>query len=440
LANLSLYHSRGRIVNEILAYLNAILSYLISWSGLWVWLVTAFLIAALLYVRPHAFWLTDLIYRFPLIGKLARFSDDYSESVPGGWLNVELTLCRDYARHVNSLSEDEFQNHVEYLRKANDHGRRPMPAWAVLLISILVVFEGLAFAYILGSWISVESSENQRFLFMLAIVAVLAIILVIVTHAAGHQIYRTRLLQACFREGRQRTIRDKEFTSRIISLADEQSLDDDQPANIQCTNRVISQPGDRGSYAWVWIAGLFVLVIAVGSTLLRIETLDVSNDADLLSNLFGEAAPTGGANSAGNTAAFVSFAILGVIFLVTQLVAISFGHKYGFAGKQSDQAYGATGGYADYRSYWRPIQHRMNIANLRLQTLQRLLERNASHPIDWHKNFFDFIREEREAGNRNLNEPPRAPDRPRPPTEPASAQAEQPNAAGNVTPIDRTAS
>src|ERR1044071_5549436 len=86
----------------------------------------ALLLGIYLFTRD-AFWWTDLSYRLPLVGKLARYSKDYSETKRGGWLNVEATLCRDYARHLTSLSKPQFTNDREYLRKAFDHGRRPMP-------------------------------------------------------------------------------------------------------------------------------------------------------------------------------------------------------------------------------------------------------------------------------------------------------------------------
>ena len=429
-------------MGDILSWLSDVLAYLFSWSGLWVWLVAVLALAVWLFVRPHPFWLTDLLYRIPLVGKLARFSNDFAEQVPGGWRNVELTLCRDYARHATSMSQDDFENHIEYLRKAHDLGRRPMPGWALALIVFLVAFEGLAFAYILGSWISIDSSENERILFMLAIVAVLAIVLVFVTHTAGHQIYRTKLLKACFRAWKEK--RGKQFYTRAVSLSEDQSVDDDEPMNVQCANRVVARYNDFGSYVWVWVALMFIAVIAVGATMLRLSTLETSNDAELLANVFGD---LGGAVSAppqtgqpDRTAAFVSFSILAVIFVVTQFVAIYFGFKYGFAGRESSDAYRETGGHSNYRSYWRRIQHNMNIANLRLQSLQRLLE-ERSEPIDWKRNFFDFVREEREQGNSNLHMPPDPPQRPsRPPRQakpPTGDKGE--DDSDNITPFDRNA-
>lgn len=420
---------------EITGQLTDLLRYLFSWSGLWVWLVAALALAVILYIRPHPFWLTDLIYRFPLVGKLARYSKDHGEEVSGGWLNVELTLCGDYARHITSLSREEFENHIEYLRKAQELGRNPLPWWAWPTVTLLVAFEGLAFAYILGSWISIDSSENQRILFMLAVVAVLAILLVILTHKAGNQLYRTKLLQSCFRAWKEK--RGPHFFSRPVALTEKQSIDDGEPPYVQCTNRVATRHGDFGGHAWVWSAVIFVLVIAIGATWLRIATLDSSNDVELLENIFGDiggATPSAGGN---RTAAFVSFAMLAAIFVVTQVVAVGLGYNFGFAGRESLDAFNQTGGHPNYHSYWRPIQRRMDIANSRLQSLQRLLEQGSA-PIDWKYNFYHFVRRARSEGNTSLRMPPDHTDPP--PTEPA-ARGEAPKAAAdaetNITRLDR---
>src|SRR4051794_19391905 len=128
--------------------------YLFSSAAWWIWTVLALALAVAFYMRSDSFALTDMSYRVPLIGKLARFSKDYSETYQGnGWLNVEDTLCRDYARHVSALSEDQFGNHIQYLRKCYDHGRQPLPMWALATLILLVSMEGLGFSYLLGSLI-----------------------------------------------------------------------------------------------------------------------------------------------------------------------------------------------------------------------------------------------------------------------------------------------
>jgi hypothetical protein len=47
----------------------------------------------------------------------------------------------------------------------------------------------------------------------------------------------------------------------------------------------------------------------------------------------------------------------------------------------------------------------MSIADLRLTTLHRLMEKRRPHEIDWKKDFLDFIREERGRGATDLQDP-----------------------------------
>ncbi len=410
-----------------------LLNYLFSSSAWWIWTLVALAVLAAGYaLHDRNFALTDLAYTFPLVGRLSRFSKDYSETYRGnGWLNVEDTLCRDYARHVPALSDQQFNGHVQYLRKCYDHGRSPLPFWAIALLVLLVGMEGLGFSYLLGALINPEASEYIRNWLMFGIVAVIAAILVWVMHAAGHQLYRTNLLRSCFKEFQAN--KDPSFTSHIVSLGERHDIDDHwpegtklttpdgprdpgrpspTPEHVRCANRVATKPGDRGSYAWVWGAALLMLVIAVGSTILRVEMMhaevDTSRSYAGMFQVGQTAQPVADAAAAGarEIASMTGFTILAVIFLATQIVGMSVGYRYGFAGKQSKEAYRATSGAPDYDTYWEPIQRRMNIANLRLHTLHRMLEKHSPRPIDFKKTFIDFIREERLRGADDLQLPP----------------------------------
>lgn len=398
-----------------------ILDYLFSAAAIWLWLLAALVIAAIVYARHDSFFLTDLTYRLPVVGKLSRFSRDYAETKRGEWLNGEAVLCHDYARHVTALSPEAFGRNLEYLKASFDHGRRPMPMWVLGLLIVLVILEGLGFSYLLGSWMAIESSENQRMLLTAAIVVVLAAILVWVTHSAGHQLYRTRLLRSCFQHFQANAIvttpdgkkpEPRVFTSQIIDLSDDQYADSDMPPHVRCANRVVSRPDDLGSYAWVWTAAVLVAVIATISLVLRIETM-YSNDllaAQFMPSAFEDAAAQANreeAEAARAYAAFASFTILATIFVVTQLVGMGVGYWYGFASKQGRKAYDATQGCADYDTYFRPIRRRMNIADLRLTTLHQKLESRLPYDIDWKWDFFNFIDQERERGATDLQNPAR---------------------------------
>lgn len=407
-----------------------LLNYLTSAAAWWVWALAALAIAAVIYTNRHSFGVTDFLYTFPVVGRLSRFSKDYSESnTEAGWLNVENTLCRDYAKHCTAISQAEFDNNILYLKKTYDHGRREIPWWVLGLLGLLIIMEGLGFSYLLGGFMAMEGSENTRQVLMVAIVLVLATILVWVTHHAGHQWFRTSLLRHCFREYQKDKKNPKRcFSSRIVSLDEDQRVDDEDPSHVQCANRVVSKPGDLGNHAWVWIAGFLIVTIAVGSTVLRLETLHTAQieeaaeaatplmpgGADLPPELAGAEtaavapprAATDPAAASKENAALAGFIMLAIIFVVTQLVGVGVGLRYGFAGKQSRLSHRATHGEAEYGAYFAPVEQRMMIANARLLKLHQLLEKHSPTPIDFTKDFFTFVKEERARGATYLQEPP----------------------------------
>jgi hypothetical protein len=405
-----------------------ILNSIIGSLGWWWLAVAAFTIAALVYLNRHSFGVTDFLYTFPVVGRLARFSKDYSEGNRGdGWLNVENSLCRDYAKHCTAISEAEFNNNILYLKKTYDHGRREIPTGVWVILALLVVMEGVGFAYMLGGFMASEASENLREALTVGIVLVLAIILIWVTHQAGHQWFRTSLLRHCFREYQKDKRPDRVFNSQIVSLDDDQEIDRKQPAHVQCANRVVSKPGDLGSHAWVWIAALLILTIAVGSTVLRLESLHTAQIEESQAPVFpggdaeadfadpaaagtpavAAAAAADPAAASKENAALAGFVMLAMIFIVTQLVGIGVGLRYGFAGKQSRLAHKVTHGAADYVSYFAPVERRMMIADSRLLKLHQLLEKHSPTPIAFTKDFFAFIREEQGRGATNLHMPPK---------------------------------
>jgi hypothetical protein len=80
--------------------------------------------------------------------------------------------------------------------------------------------------------------------------------------------------------------------------------------------------------------------------------------------------------------------------VVTQIVGIIAGYKWGFAGKNSKDAYKSTLGFStfdDYTRYFNPI---LNAAEAKLSTLQqRLAERNANIGLGLKNTFENFLLE-----------------------------------------------
>lgn len=355
-------------------------------------------------------WWTSFWYSLPVIGKLARLSKDTTRNGKNtAWTNSERALCDDYKKYVTYPTQIEFKRRINYLRKAEDLGRTPLPAWMLFLLAPLVIAEGLGFSYLLGTWMAMEGSESTHQVLMVAIVFVLAVVLLFVTHVAGHQLYRSNLISRCNKEWRDDGQPGK-YQSAKIALEDDQSEDDDQAPYTQCVNRV----GTTRSYAMVIIAIISIAFIAGLSTWMRIKHLETVTAqettgvaATSAGNPFSSMPPELSAPQAqadnqakadieksNGQEGMAAFIMLAFIFVVTQIVGISAGYKWGFAGNESKKAYKGIHGFSTYDdlvSFYEPI---IQIAQAKLQTLQqRLSERGSNINLNLHKTFNDYLKE-----------------------------------------------
>lgn len=361
-------------------------------------------------------WWLNFWYSLPAIGKIARLSNDSSRYAKDkSWTNSERTLCNDYKRFLHLSSEQEFNKRIDYLSKANDTGRSPTPGWLFLVLGVLIIAEGMGFSYLLGSWMAMEGSENTRMLLMGGIVLVLCVVLGFLTHNAGHQLFRTNLIRRCQKEWRDDG-QPGPLRSQNMTLKDDQHLDDHLPHYTQCVNRV----GSDGSYALVGIAVAAILVIAVASTVMRVKHLEAEMGRETVQaastqsqsgaegNPFASnaqlpaeiTAPQAAAdakarddiNHSSSVEGMSAFVMLAFIFVVTQIVGIIAGYKWGFAGKNSKDAYKSTLGfstYDDYNRYFSPI---LSTAEAKLSTLQqRLIERSPNVGLGLKNTFENFL-------------------------------------------------
>lgn len=405
--------------------------------------VAALLIMAYIANQRFKLWVVDFWATLPVIGTIARLSHDKTNG-NNGWLRAEEKLCSTYKPFVNHIDAKMFNQRIEYLRKSADLGRKPTPMWAWFLLVILVIAEGLGFSYLLGSWMAREGSANTHTLLMFAIVLVLCVILVALTHFAGHQGYRTSLLRSCF--ARFKELGSDAYSVRRVALKDDQDIDSGEPEFRQITNRVAKHSSDKGSYAAVVIAIIAIVFITIVSTYMRVQNME----AEMARNVTGEAPMAADSQASGNPFAamllpesvtkaqndaddqakkeereaftnegLAAFAMLAFIFAITQIVGMGTGYKYGFAGLESEKAFQVTGGFSthdDYMSYHRPL---IDLVNGRLRDLQQRIESQSHTKLSLKKSFDDFLREQRAQEGM---EDPRA-SLPIAPTAPAPAQA-----------------
>lgn len=381
-----------------------------------IWCVVVLLLAvgAFAFRSTLEFWLNHWKYTFPVLGKTARLS---RHGIHGkdGWTDSERTLCGDYNKFISYLSKAEFSKRNEYLAKSDDSGRSPTPLWLLTLLTVLVIAEGLGFSYLLGSWMARDGSANTHTLLMVAIVLVLCVIMVFLTHVAGHQLYRSNLVARCRKQWKQDKSQER-FSSRKVKLDDDQSVDDDEPDYTQVANRV----GTSHSYFMVVLTVAVILVIAGTSTWMRWsnlnaeqtrEAMGVSQSADA-GNPFATAnsmpaelvasqkaaddrakAEESSSTRSEGAAAFITLA---VIFVVTQIVGIFGGFAWGFGGRESFAAWKTTKGFKtfeDYNNYYAPLRA---IAQSQLENLQKRMAENADiSGKTFSKTFRDYVIEQR---------------------------------------------
>lgn len=390
---------------------------------LWLLSAAVLLIFAIAYRARLHWWWMNFWYRLPLVGKLVRLSRDTSVSSNPEWLSSEKTLCADFRKFVHYMAQDDFRKRLTYLKKAQDNGRSPLPAWLLFVLILLVAAEGLGFAYLLGTWMAREGSANVHTLLMFVIATVLCIILVFVTHAAGHHLYRTNLIRRC-RKSWNEDGKPGSFHYKEIDLEDDQSSDDDKPTYTQTVHRV----GTSGSYFMVFLAAITIAGIAVTMTWIRLESLkkqEIENvvgvqaagtNADagnpfatmdsspaplppevIASQQEADQKASVDHNAAEHSEGLAAFITLAIIFVVTQIVGIYAGFKWGFAGNNSKKAYMTTYGFAtytDFLAYYDPILH--EVQSLLSDLRQRLEDHITVKRGAASKTFLDYLSETRE--------------------------------------------
>lgn len=373
-----------------------------------------------------AFGWTDFMVRAPLIGLIAKNAKNFHDG-RDGWMNAEEKLCNTYKKYVSQLPKSKFLQRIEYMKHAGDLGRTPMGMGLKIFLFLLVAAESMGFSYLLGTWAASDGSANLYTQLMYGIVFVLASILAMVTHAAGVQFYRTSLIRSCYtryKEGGNTNF----HSTRVISLSDDQFDDKSEPAETRCMNRIIDNPHDMGSYGWSWVAGVFVAAIFVLSGVMRFSHMETEMTREsqaveaTTSNPFTASkmpselvAPQQASDKKANAEARTNTAmeggaaimILGIIFVVTQIVGFGAGHKHCFAGKETyktaagsnsfwwwsdkDGAYADTWGYSTHDAYWDAMQPFKDIVNSRLKELQRQLKQNSPRNLLLTKTFDDYL-------------------------------------------------
>jgi len=398
-------------------------------------LLIAFAVMVLAFVITHwqevKFWWLNVTYNFPFIGKISRLSNDiegFDENHK--WFYSEERLCRDYYNFYVKVDKDSesFDEAKAYLHSAGELGRKPTPTLIWAMIFVLVLVEAFGFAYVLAGFTIPGASEATQQKGAVGVAAMLAILLVWLTHMTGQELHKNTLIKKIRRWYKNDNAggsnwRDLKPDEQLITI--DNTFDDEKSPNyIRMLNRIDVNDKVKATYTKTILTLFFIFVVAIGATYIRDQVLkqeiasshesavnifnndaspfgdvDASSDDDIgalfgdtntedvkedLGALFGgeEKAQTQNKSASANSiidetnlkGGEATFLILGLMFVFIQILGIFFGMHWDFAGRESKEAYGCLRGFSTKNSflsfYDRAKTHIARTAQKQLQKLQ----------------------------------------------------------------------
>jgi len=399
-------------------------------------LLLVFGIIVLAFIITHwqevKFWWLNFKYNFPIIGKIARLSQDiegFDENHK--WFYSEERLCRDYYNFYEKVDKgsESFDEAKAYLHSVGELGRKPTPTFIWIMIFVLVIVEAFGFAYVLAGFTIPGASEATQEKGAVGVAAMLAILLVWLTHMTGQELHKNTLIKKIRRWYKNDNAggsnwRDLKPDENLITI--DNTFDDEKSPNyIRMLNRIDVNDKVKTTYTKTMLTLLFIGVVAVGATYIRGQVLeqeiassheaamdifnsdaspfgdvDAGSDDDIgalfgdaetagaeddLASLFGDDAKEASAkpavqngesieDSTNRKGGWATFIILGLMFVFIQILGIFFGMHWDFAGRESKEAFGCLKGFSTkkaFLSYYEKVKtHIARIAQRKLQKLQ----------------------------------------------------------------------
>lgn len=346
-------------------------------------------------------WWLNLLYALPLIGKLRRLARDISRSGSEEWTKSERTLCSDYKKHVRLVERAQYLECKLYLAKAGDAGRSTFPVAIWILIVALVFVEAMGFSYVLAGWTVPGASENTQVAASYGISFMLSVVLVALTHLAGHELHRSNAIRHARLEWREdpagRPFQSEDAHTLGETLAEprkSQASDDRQPRYTQLANRV----GTRPTYWISSLTAIFVVAVAVFATYVRDKTFvlqEIQEVAGESKPYFGNTPPELASTQAqadqkaaddgrltASRASLSTFVLLAIVFVFLQILGVAFGMRWGFAGRESHRAYQLSAGkrFASFEEFQAYSYERIaDQAQSKLETLRQLMVHRSEH-------------------------------------------------------------
>ncbi|SFV62205.1 hypothetical protein MNB_SV-8-130 [hydrothermal vent metagenome] len=378
------------------------------------------------------FWWLNFTYNFPIFGKISTLAKDiegFDENHK--WFYSEERLCRDYYNFYEKVDKDSesFDEAKAYLHAAGELGRKPTPTFIWIMIFVLVIVEAFGFAYVLAGFTIPGASEATQQKGAVGVAAMLAILLVWLTHLTGQELHKNTLIKKIRRWYKNDNAggsnwRDLKPDEQLITI--DNTFDDEKSPNyIRMLNRLDVNDKVKATYIKTILTLIFIFAVAIGATYIRHQVLtqeiassheaamnifnddaspfgstDASGDDEIgalfgnddtkgaeddLASLFGDGNKAATSNTKKQSNASIedetnqkggdaTFVILGLLFVFIQILGIFFGMHYDYAGRESKEAYECLRGFATKKAflsfYEKAKTHIARVAQKQLQKLQ----------------------------------------------------------------------
>ncbi len=343
------------------------------------------------------FWWTCTWYSFPVIGKIAKLSKNFS--VDGEWFSSEKTLCRTFDMYNRKLDKGlkEYDRNKSYLNKIDELGRTPFPIFIWIIISLMVIIEAFGFGYILAEFFNRGASESVQIYAAFGIALIVSVILVWFTHLTGHEIHKNKLLEKIRSYGLNTKNLSQEPGGITIEYNHE---DDNEPKYVQMYNRIDTNLNAKPKWYITIVTVILIIFIAIGATLVRNASLNEYISADKKiekeQNDYNIPYPSNiiqTQKEADNKqvdehyefiieGSIITYVTLAIIFIFIQILGVIFGFKWGFAGKESLDAYEGLRGFKtkeDFEYYVEEnLENIQKIAEQKLMELQQRMKANRT--------------------------------------------------------------
>ncbi|WP_462380268.1 hypothetical protein [Pseudomonas sp. Marseille-QA0892] len=349
---------------------------------------------------------------FPVIGTVARLARDATTVGKSGWLTSETTLCNnyyDYYKSVGTGGPHYYTQCESYLNTIGESNRRARPAWVLILILALILFEAVGFGYVLGPFVNRDVSANTQSYLAWVIAFMLSIASAVLAEAAGKAIRHNALVSKARHWWEHDNDANKVSPLKQVLPAvgiNQTDRDEGEKDYIRILGRLTTNQSVTPARGWIIACVLWVIIIACAAFGVRayqlksIESDMIGNPSAFAEQTFESASPfeLPGESAALNdqsanqtitdkmdairSASLITFIVLSVIFVAIQAVSVWLASIFDFAGNESHKAWETTHKFNSAEQYENWAQNeRIKIAahaDHKLGMLQMKLSKRAT--------------------------------------------------------------